>query len=100
MAAQLRAQYDEVIVVPAPQAIGAPPRYGSHHGLDEWWDDLLGSYLSRLFEIRHFDILLVNNVWLSKALTLVPPRVATVIDMHDLFHLREEAYATGANSPY
>jgi hypothetical protein len=94
IADQLHSEYDDVLILPAARTVGASPQHGSHHSLDEWWDDLLASYLLRLCEIRHFDVMLVNNVWLSKALTLAQPCVVKVIDMHDLFHRREISYAT------
>jgi Glycosyl transferases group 1 len=99
VADRLRQEYDDVLILPANRTVGAAPRQGVHHSLDEWWDDLLGNYLLRLFETCHFDVLLVNNVWLSKALTLVPPCVVKVIDMHDLFHLRERSYNSGGIVP-
>ena len=98
-AEQLRTLCDEVVILPAPRMVGEPPRSSDHHALDEWWDEVLENFLGRLFGIRHFDAVLVNNVWLSKALTLAPPQVAKVIDMHDLFHLREAVYATSGIVP-
>jgi hypothetical protein len=98
VAAQLGREY-EFLVLPASRDIGAAPKYGSHHALDEWWDEVLEGYLRRLFHSRHFDIVLVHNVWLSKALTLAPDNALKVIDTHDLFHLRESAYLNNGIVP-
>ena len=86
--AAMRAEWNDVRVLYSRRQIAMPPRTGRHHSLDEWWDDLLGDYLTRLLQYEDFDVVVVHNVWLSKAFDFVPDRITKIIDAHDLFYLR------------
>ncbi len=85
---EMRRQWDEVLVVQANRAVGMPPREGAFHALDEWWSEELEVTLNNLFRHRHIDVMVVHNVWLSKALTLAPRSTTTVLETHDLFWKR------------
>ncbi len=84
----MAAQWDEVLVVQANRTVGMPPREGGFHALDEWWSEELEVTLRNLFRQRHIDVMVVHNVWLSKALTLAPCATTTVLETHDLFWKR------------
>jgi hypothetical protein len=85
-------EWDEVQVVMAHKKVGAPPADGTAHHLDEWWDPQLESYLQRLFETRAFDVMVVHNVWLSRAFDLAPPLTLKFLETHDVFWKRGELY--------
>ena len=86
--AGMRKQWDDVLVVHAEHSVGLPPREGRFHSLDEWWSQELETQLRNLFRHRHFDLFVVHNVWLSKALSLAPRATTTVLETHDLFWKR------------
>jgi hypothetical protein len=88
------ADWPNATILLASSNVGQPPQSGRYHALDEWWDPLLETYLARLFLTRHFDLLIVHNVWLSKALDLAPPATVKVLDTHDLFHTRDSLYTS------
>ncbi len=93
----MASDWDEFYVFPAHKVIGEKPRDGVLHSLDEWWEDEFETWLSALIRRRFFDLVVVHNVWLSKALTIFPPATTKVIDTHDLFHLRRGADELAAN---
>ena len=76
----------------AGKHISLPPRHDSIHYLDEWWDEDFEHFLVRHFENNFYDVVIVHNVWLSKALDFVPQGSSKVIEMHDLFSRRTNAY--------
>jgi len=82
------AQWDEVIVHAAEHSVGLPPKAGRLHQLDEWWSAALESHLLNIFARRNFDVFVVHNVWLSRALSLAPGTTVKVLETHDLFHKR------------
>ena len=90
--AALREQWDEVHVVYADRKVGLPPKSGAFHQLDEWWDADLEATLRNLAGRRHFDVAVVHNVWLSKALDFLPRRTVKVIETHDIFWKRPEVF--------
>ncbi len=89
----MRRQWDELIVVHAGPQVGCPPVHGARHELDEWWDSGLEAALSNLLAKRFFDVVVVHNVWLSKAFDFVHPATTKVLETHDLFWLRPDAFA-------
>lgn len=82
------ADWDEVIVHAAEHSVGLPPKSGRLHQLDEWWSAGLEAQLVNLFARRSFDVFVVHNVWLSRALSLAPAGTVKVLETHDLFHKR------------
>ena len=95
----MRRQWDELIVVHGGPQIGCPPVYGNRHGLDEWWDGGLEAVLANLLSKRFFDVVVVHNVWLSKAFDFVHPATTKVLETHDLFSLRPDAFARIGMAP-
>jgi hypothetical protein len=91
--AELRAAWEDVIVVHAGDHVGRPPRDGVAHGLDEWWEPALEATLANLATRRFFDVVVVHNVWLSKAFDFVHPATTKVLETHDLFWKRADAFA-------
>ncbi|MBD3764902.1 MAG: glycosyltransferase [Rhodobacterales bacterium] len=93
---RMAAEWDEFHIYPGSDRIGQPPRNGHAHQLEEWWDDGFGEWLLAISQKRHIDLVVVHNVWLSKALTLFPPVTVKVLDSHDIFHLRRDVDAVAA----
>jgi hypothetical protein len=90
---ELRAIWEEVIVVHAAGHVGRPPLHGAAHHLDEWWEPALQATLANLSTRRFFDVVVVHNVWLSKAFDFVHPASVKVLETHDLFWRRADAFA-------
>ena len=90
--AELRAQWPEVILLYADRHIGAPPKSGELHHLDEWWDPTLEQMITNLTSRRFFDVAVVHNVWLSKAFDFLPSTTVKVLETHDLFWKRKEVF--------
>lgn len=65
---------------------------GHHHQIDEWWDEAIGDQLSWLFKRQKYDVLFVNYTFLSRAFEYAPPHVLRILDTHDLFTGRREAF--------
>lgn len=84
----MSSEWDEFHIYPAPDQVGQRPKDGFSHRLDEWWDEDFGVWLTAIARKRAIDLVVVHNVWLSKALTLFPPATVKVLDAHDIFHLR------------
>jgi hypothetical protein len=97
--AAMRAEWDEALVVYAGAQVGRPPRRGATHGLDEWWDPALEAALINLGARRFFDVVVVHNVWLSKAFDFVHRASAKVLETHDLFWKREAAFSAIGAAP-
>jgi hypothetical protein len=89
----MRADWDDVIVVHAAEHVGRPPVGGDMHCLDEWWDAALQATLVNIAARRFFDVVVVHNVWLSKAFDFVHPASTKLLETHDLFWKRREAFA-------
>ncbi len=86
--AKMREDWGEVYVYPAPERTGGPPANRDVHGLDEWWDGGFEAYLEAMSRLKRFDVVVVHNVWLSKALDIFPKSTVKVIDTHDFFSVR------------
>ena len=59
-------------VLQSNSAVHQWPHSGEDHLIDEWWDEALQNHLSKTFEAREYDLLIVNYTWLSRALELAP----------------------------
>jgi len=92
VAAILREQWDETLLVYANSRVGQPPASGDRHELDEWWDPALEATLANLASRRFFDLVVVHNVWLSKAFDFFPQTTVKVLETHDLFWKRPEVF--------
>lgn len=97
----VQALMDETITVQAGPSFGRAPLVGGLHRLDEWWDPVLGDTVQRLFSKRWFDVVVVNNVWLTKVFDHVAPGAVKVLESHDVFSERADALrAIGANADF
>lgn len=97
----VQAMMDETITVHAGPSFGRAPRADGVHRLDEWWDPVLGGTIERLFAKRWFDLVVVNNVWLTKAFDHVAPGSVRVLESHDVFSERVDALrAIGAPADF
>lgn len=68
-----------------PDGPAPPPSLGDNHAIDDWFDDQLGNKVRQLCATYEFDVVLVNYVWMSKALDYVPCGPIKIIDTHDIF---------------
>ncbi len=87
-----------VSVVPPSRALHAPPA-GAHHAIDEWWDPALDAQIDFLVRRRRYDAMLVNYVFLSRALLHAPPRCRRVLDTHDRLSGRGALFARNGAPP-
>ena len=99
LTAQAGQLVDELITVYPGQAYGSAPANGSAHMLDEWWDPLLSEALRRLFARRWFDLVIVNNVWLTKVFDFAPPGTVRILESHDVFSDRIQALRAIGHPP-
>ena len=96
--AEMERQWTSVQVLPVTRPLHSAPA-GSHHELDEWWDEAIAHMLRWLFRVEQFDGLIVNYVWLSKAFEFCPPTVAKILDTHDRFGGRKELLESQGLAP-
>lgn len=85
----MQAQWEAFYLAPVTRRLHAEPA-GTHHQLDEWWDESLGGLLRWIFSTHRIDVCIVNYTWLSHALELCPPGVLRVLVTHDRFTGRKE----------
>ncbi|HLY04347.1 MAG TPA: glycosyltransferase [Rhizomicrobium sp.] len=64
-----------------------------HPAIDDWFDEEIAAAISRLVSTRHFDVCVVNYVWYSNLLEVLPPNVVRLIDTHDVFGGRAEKFS-------
>jgi len=65
---------------------------GRHHEIDEWWDETIGDHLSWLFKRQKYDVFFVNYTFFSRAFEYAPAHTLRILDTHDLFTGRREAF--------
>ncbi|WOT06312.1 glycosyltransferase [Shewanella youngdeokensis] len=68
-----------------PQGGAAEPSFGDFFHVDDWYDERVSTLVAELCSIWTFSHCVVNYVWFSKALEVVPDSVIKVIDTHDVF---------------
>lgn len=85
----MRAAWDALILVPHDRA-AERRSLGEIHGIDDWFQPQLAERLTALAESRRYDAVLVEYVFLSKALDFFPPEVLKIIDTHDVFADRHQ----------
>lgn len=95
----MREQWGDVIHFYAHKGVGIPPLDGVKHGLDEWWDKSLEPFLENLFRKRRFDLLVVHNIWLSKAFEFCPNSTVKALEAHDIFSARAQEFIATGTSP-
>lgn len=67
--------------------------------IDDWYQYGLDDHISTLFERFDFDIMIVNYVWFSRALTLAPEHCVKIIDTHDIFGGRHDRLVADGIAP-
>ena len=81
--------------------VGRNPTDGSRHRLDEWWHKGLEGFLENHLRRHFYELVVVHNVWLSKALDFFPASTIKAIETHDIFSVRElEFQAIGEKSDF
>lgn len=90
--ADLAEQFEYFSVIPNSRPLHRLAE-GFHHHIDEWWEDTIGQQLQWLLQRKTFDVLFVNYTFFSKAFTYAPPSTLKILDTHDIFTGRREAFA-------
>jgi glycosyltransferase involved in cell wall biosynthesis len=67
--------------------------------VDEWFDNGLLTQLTRIQDVEQYDAALIEYVFLSKVISVLPKAVRTIIDMHDLFGGRHRYYLNNGMAP-
>ena len=67
--------------------------------VDEWFDDRLLSQAKSLQNTECFDTVLIEYVFLSKLVSVLPNSVRTIIDTHDLMGDRHKLYLNSGMQP-
>ncbi|HEX3663645.1 MAG TPA: glycosyltransferase [Rhizomicrobium sp.] len=87
----MRGEWDSFQIIPASRPFPLQsPALAEHHTIDEWWDTTIGTHLSWLFAREHFDVFVVNYVFMSKAFEFAGHRTVKVLETHDRFAGRLE----------
>lgn len=92
LVARMRQIIPDTLVYRGRHDIGAPPQNGDTHQLDEWYDNGFENYLKNLISYRSFDCVVIHNVWMSKYFDLFPRKTIKIIELHDIFSLRLQAF--------
>lgn len=73
--------------------VGRRPLNGAQvHLLDEWWDSHFEAYLCNHLHRNFYDVVIIHNVWLSKAFDFFPHFTIKLIETHDLFSERSSQF--------
>lgn len=94
----MRASWDDVIIL-RPDGFKEHRTHVPFFGIDDWYDERISEAVSSLCASRGIDVCVANYVWMSKALTALPPSCVRVIDTHDLFGGRAEHFYAIGRSP-
>lgn len=94
----IRKAWDSFNVIPPTRLLHAPPQ-GSHHRIDEWWDEQIGAHLKWLFASETFDIFVVNYTFFSKAFEFAPRNTLKILETHDIFSGRKELFEANGAAP-
>lgn len=79
-----------------PKDMILEPSLGEYFHLDDWFDDRVSVLVEDLCEQWSYAACLVNYVWFSKVLEVIPEGVLKIIDTHDVFGDRHlEAQKSG-----
>jgi glycosyltransferase involved in cell wall biosynthesis len=90
-AREMREEWDSFQVIPSSRPFPLQsPAIAEHHTIDEWWDPTIGTHLSWLFAREHFDVFVINYVFMSKAFEYAGNRTVKVLETHDRFAGRLE----------
>jgi glycosyltransferase involved in cell wall biosynthesis len=96
---QTRELVDDLIIYYPKPNIWAGPANGQAHQLDEWIEANFLETLTKLFQRRFYDFVVVNNVWMSKVFDVIPKATIKILETHDIFHERQLAFASIGKPP-
>ncbi|MCQ4159695.1 glycosyltransferase [Roseomonas sp. GC11] len=86
--AAMRSAWDSLTTLPYDRRQERRSK-GSHYGIDDWFPAPVEEAIRAIAEARSYDMVLVEYVFLSKALELFPAGTLKVIDTHDVFANRD-----------
>jgi glycosyltransferase involved in cell wall biosynthesis len=89
----MRAAWDRLYLIPYDRTQEAPS-LGETFAIDDWFPPDLEDAIAAIAAEERYDLVLVEYVFLSRALELFPPGTLRVLDTHDVFadrHLRLKA---------
>ena len=95
---ELKMMFDYFSVIPNSHELHRQAA-GFHHEIDEWWDPNIGKELEWLFLRKRFDVFFVNYTFFSKAFDYTPQGTLKVLETHDIFTGRREAFEKHGVSP-
>lgn len=81
----------------AARALGLKAAF--QYGLDEWYDPSIDQHLDSFLAANEIDVVIVEYVFMSRALLRVPAGVFKVIDTHDVFAERHKRYLANGIAP-
>ncbi|WP_165399401.1 glycosyltransferase [Alteromonas sp. KUL49] len=81
---QMESQWDFFHYI-KPEGPAAAPSFGEYFDIDDWYDERVSDLVDKLCQTWRFDVCLVNYVWFSKVLDVLPESTRKVIDTHDVF---------------
>lgn len=90
--------WDDVHIV-SPHGFRERRSHKDHYGIDDWYHDAIGKKVRELDALHHYDVCVLNYVWLSRALVSLSERCVKVIDTHDLFGDRAEKFHAIGREP-
>ena len=82
-----------------PEGPAAEPSFVDYFDIDDWYDEKVSELVEDLCGRYKFDICLVNYVWFSKGLDVVPETTYKIIDTHDVFGDRHIVAAEAGLEP-
>lgn len=87
----MQAEWDHLIVV-RPGANHQKRSFAAFYGIDDWCPPELVEAVADVFRHVKIDLCVVNYVWLSACLEVVPAGCTKIIDTHDLFGGRADHF--------
>ncbi|WBV44752.1 glycosyltransferase [Pseudoroseomonas cervicalis] len=86
--AAMRAAWDSLITLPYDRK-QEQRSLGQAFAIDDWFPASLQASIAAIADADSYDLVLVEYVFLSKALELFPPGTLKIIDTHDVFAHRD-----------
>lgn len=87
--AAMREAWDSLITLPYDRQ-QERRSLGNVFGIDDWFPASLQASIAAIADADSYDLVLVEYVFLSKALELFPPGTLKIIDTHDVFAHRDQ----------
>jgi len=69
------------------------------YGIDEWYDPDTDRAINKFLESYPIDIVIVEYVFMSRALLNIPEGIVKILDTHDVFANREQRYIANNMQP-